>query len=45
MISALFHGVASFEGIFVEGMAAMPDQAESIKEKAIAKAMELAKRF
>jgi FMN-dependent NADH-azoreductase len=29
----------------VEGMAALPDQAESIKEKAIAKAVELAKRF
>ncbi|KIL42447.1 FMN-dependent NADH-azoreductase [Gordoniibacillus kamchatkensis] len=41
----MFHGVPSFEGIFVEGMAAMPDQAESIKEKAIAKAVELAKRF
>ncbi|NOU94361.1 FMN-dependent NADH-azoreductase [Paenibacillus sp. LMG 31456] len=40
-----FHGVPSFEGIFVEGMAAKPDQAESIKEKAIAKAKEAAKRF
>jgi FMN-dependent NADH-azoreductase len=40
-----FHGVPSFEGIFVEGMAAMPDQAESIKEKAIAKAKEAAKTF
>lgn len=40
-----FHGVPSFEGIFVEGMAAKPDQAESIKEKAIAKAVDLAKRF
>lgn len=40
-----FHGVPSFEGIFVEGMAAMPDQAQSIKEKAIAQAKEAAKRF
>lgn len=40
-----FHGVPSFEGIFVEGMAAMPDQADSIKEKAIAKAREAAANF
>ncbi|MEK3915867.1 FMN-dependent NADH-azoreductase [Paenibacillus sp. FSL H7-0331] len=40
-----FHGVSSFEGIFVEGMAATPDQAESIKDKAIAKAKEAAKSF
>ncbi|MFD0695859.1 FMN-dependent NADH-azoreductase [Paenibacillus sp. GCM10027628] len=40
-----FHGVPSFEGIFVEGMAAMPDKAQSIKEKAIAQAKEAAKRF
>lgn len=40
-----FIGVPSFEGVFVEGMAAMPDQAESIKEKAISKAKDLAKRF
>lgn len=40
-----FHGVPSFEGIFVEGMAAMPDQAQSIKEKAIAQAKEAATRF
>jgi FMN-dependent NADH-azoreductase len=40
-----FHGVPSFEGIFVEGMAAMPDKAQSIKENAIAKAKEVAKRF
>ncbi|MFD0620952.1 FMN-dependent NADH-azoreductase [Paenibacillus sp. GCM10027629] len=40
-----FHGVPSFEGIFVEGMGAMPDQAQSIKEKAITKAKEAAKRF
>jgi FMN-dependent NADH-azoreductase len=40
-----FLGVPSFEGIFVEGMAAMPDQAQSIKEKAIAQAKEVAKSF
>lgn len=40
-----FHGVPSFEGIFAEGMAAMPDKAQSIKEKAIAQAKELAKVF
>ena len=40
-----FHGVPSFEGIFVEGMGAMPDKAQSIKEKAIAQAQEVAKRF
>ncbi|MEK3722610.1 FMN-dependent NADH-azoreductase [Paenibacillus sp. FSL H8-0034] len=40
-----FQGISSFEGIFVEGMAATPDQAESIKDKAIAKAKEAAKSF
>jgi FMN-dependent NADH-azoreductase len=40
-----FHGVPSFEGIFVEGMAVMPDKAQEIKEKAIEKAKEVAKRF
>jgi FMN-dependent NADH-azoreductase len=40
-----FHGVPSFEGIFVEGMAAMPDKAQSIKEKAMTQAKEVAKRF
>ncbi|WP_199619465.1 FMN-dependent NADH-azoreductase [Paenibacillus alkalitolerans] len=40
-----FIGVPSFEGIFAEGMAAMPDQAQSIKEKAIAKAEAAAKQF
>ncbi|MBP1157065.1 MULTISPECIES: FMN-dependent NADH-azoreductase [unclassified Paenibacillus] len=40
-----FHGVPSFEGIFVEGMAAMPDQAQTIKEKAIDKARQAAKNF
>ncbi|MFC0211400.1 FMN-dependent NADH-azoreductase [Paenibacillus chartarius] len=40
-----FHGVPSFEGLFVEGMAAMPDKADEIKAKAIEKAKEAAKRF
>lgn len=40
-----FHGVPSFEGIFVEGMGAAPDQAQAIKEKAIAQAKEKAKSF
>jgi FMN-dependent NADH-azoreductase len=40
-----FIGVPSFEGVFVEGMAAMPDQAQAIKEKAIAKAGAAAKQF
>lgn len=40
-----FHGVPSFEGIFVEGMAAAPDNADAIKAKAIDKAKEAAKKF
>lgn len=40
-----FVGVPSFEGIFVEGMGAAPDQAQSIKEKAIEKAKAAAARF
>jgi FMN-dependent NADH-azoreductase len=40
-----FQGVPSFDKLFVEGMAAMPDQAQSIKEKAIEKAKEAAKAF
>jgi FMN-dependent NADH-azoreductase len=40
-----FTGVPSFEGIMVEGMAAMPDQAGAIKEKAMDRAREAAKRF
>lgn len=40
-----FHGVPSFEGIFVEGMAAAPDQADSIKAAAIEKAQKAAVRF
>ncbi|MDT3425781.1 FMN-dependent NADH-azoreductase [Paenibacillus forsythiae] len=40
-----FFGMDSFEGIFVEGTAAAPDQAQTIKEKAIAKAKETAAQF
>jgi FMN-dependent NADH-azoreductase len=40
-----FTGVPSFEGIFVEGMGAAPDQAQAIKEKAIEQALEVANRF
>ncbi|NHN30531.1 FMN-dependent NADH-azoreductase [Paenibacillus agricola] len=40
-----FVGVPSFEGLFVEGMAAAPDQAPAIKEKAIVKAKQLATTF
>ncbi|MEK3916094.1 NAD(P)H-dependent oxidoreductase [Paenibacillus sp. FSL H7-0331] len=40
-----FFGVPSFEGIFIEGVAVTPDQAPSIKEKAIQQARELARKF
>jgi FMN-dependent NADH-azoreductase len=40
-----FHGVPSFEGIFVEGMGAAPDKAQEIKAEAIARAQDAAKRF
>ncbi|TVY08089.1 FMN-dependent NADH-azoreductase [Paenibacillus cremeus] len=40
-----FIGIKDVESIFVEGMAAMPDQAQSIKEKAIARAQEVARSF
>ncbi|UII57533.1 FMN-dependent NADH-azoreductase [Cytobacillus spongiae] len=40
-----FFGVPSFEGLFVEGHAAMPDKAQEIKENAIARAKELGKSF
>jgi FMN-dependent NADH-azoreductase len=40
-----FFGVPSFEGIFVEGHAALPDKAQEIKENAIARAKEAAKSF
>lgn len=40
-----FFGVPSFEGLFVEGHAAMPDKAEEIKQNAIARAKDLAQTF
>ncbi|MFC4809696.1 NAD(P)H-dependent oxidoreductase [Paenibacillus sp. GCM10023250] len=40
-----FLGVPSFEAVYVEGMAAQADQAETIKAHAIVQAREAAKRF
>ncbi|SDK49246.1 FMN-dependent NADH-azoreductase [Sediminibacillus albus] len=40
-----FFGVPSFEGLFIEGHAAMPEKAEEIKENAIVRAKELAHTF
>lgn len=40
-----FFGVPSFEGLFVEGHNQFPDKAQDIKDKAIARAQELAKSF
>ncbi|KGX91659.1 FMN-dependent NADH-azoreductase [Pontibacillus halophilus JSM 076056 = DSM 19796] len=40
-----FFGVPSFEGVFVEGHAAMPEKAEEIKANAIARAKDTAKTF
>jgi FMN-dependent NADH-azoreductase len=40
-----FFGIPSFEGLFVEGHNQFPDRAQSIKEEAITRARELAKRF
>lgn len=40
-----FLGIPRMEAIFVEGMAATPDQAPEIKEEAIQRARELARRF
>ncbi|TRZ37866.1 FMN-dependent NADH-azoreductase [Niallia circulans] len=40
-----FFGIPTLEGIFVEGQAAMPDKAQEIKEKGIARAKDLAKTF
>ncbi|WP_134686552.1 FMN-dependent NADH-azoreductase [Brevibacillus migulae] len=40
-----FFGVPSFEGLFVEGHNQFPDRAEAIKEEAIGRAKELAKKF
>ncbi|MBH0229753.1 FMN-dependent NADH-azoreductase [Halobacillus yeomjeoni] len=40
-----FFGVPSFDGVFVEGHAMMPDKAELIKEDAIARAKDAAHTF
>lgn len=40
-----FFGVPSFEGVFVEGHAAMPDKAQEIKEDAISRAKDAAHTF
>ncbi|UFJ42619.1 FMN-dependent NADH-azoreductase [Brevibacillus humidisoli] len=40
-----FIGITDAESIIVEGMAQMPDKAETIKQNAIAQAKEVAKRF
>lgn len=40
-----FFGVPSFESLFIEGHAAMPDKAQEIKENAIARAKDLAQTF
>lgn len=40
-----FFGVSSFEGIFIEGHNKFPEKAQKIKEEAIIRAKEAAKRF
>lgn len=40
-----FFAVPSFEGLFIEGHAAMPEKAEKIKENAIVRAKDLAHTF
>ncbi|MFC4557267.1 FMN-dependent NADH-azoreductase [Virgibacillus kekensis] len=40
-----FFGVPSFEGLFIEGHAAMPNKAEEIKEDGIKRAKDLAHTF
>lgn len=40
-----FFGVPSFEGLFVEGHAAVPDKAQEIKEAAMSRAKDVAKTF
>ncbi|MBN9654072.1 FMN-dependent NADH-azoreductase [Halobacillus sp. GSS1] len=40
-----FFGVPSFDGLFVEGHAANPDQADEIREHAIARAKDAARTF
>lgn len=40
-----FFGVPSFDGLFIEGHAAMPEKAEEIKENGMARAKDLAQTF
>lgn len=40
-----FFGITKFEGLFIEGHNQFPDRAEQIKQEAISKAKDLAKRF
>jgi FMN-dependent NADH-azoreductase len=40
-----FYGVPSFEGLFIEGHAAMPEKAQDIKEDGISRAKDLAHTF
>ncbi len=40
-----FYGVPSFEGLFIEGHAAMPDKAQEIKENGMSRAKDLAHTF
>ncbi|MCA1053777.1 FMN-dependent NADH-azoreductase [Rossellomorea aquimaris] len=40
-----FYGIPSFEGLFIEGHAAMPDKAQEIKEDGIKRAQDLAHTF
>jgi FMN-dependent NADH-azoreductase len=40
-----FYGVPSFEGLFIEGHAAMPEKAQDIKADGISRAKDLAHTF
>lgn len=42
---AMFLGIPTLESIFIEGVAAMPEQAPAIKAKAIEQALQLATNF
>ena len=42
---AMFLGIPTLESIFIEGVAAMPEQAPAIKAKAIEQALQLATSF
>lgn len=40
-----FFGVPSFDGVFIEGQAAMPEKAQEIKENGVARAKDAAHTF